>query len=146
MYFVYFVLFCVVLPVRKSMLNFSVHLDVGMQSGLIPGTSITASSWLGDHRPYMARFMHNHRGWKSSVSGTPQWLQVELNQDELLTHIATLGSFTDGQYSYCKSYKLHYGKSSDAFFIYTENGQPRVSCTVKHNVYGLFRVLYCFLL
>ncbi|XP_028403045.1 uncharacterized protein LOC114525810 [Dendronephthya gigantea] len=100
--------------------------DLGMQSGVIPDTSITVSSVYKDFRPNKARFMTDHQGWRSSESGTPQWLQVKLNQDETLTHIATLGSITNREYSYCKSYKLHHGKSSDAFVVYTENGQPRV--------------------
>ena len=102
-----------------------------MQSGIIPDESITASAWKEDYRPHRARFS-GYYGWKSSITDFPQWLQVELNQDETLTHIATRGVLLSDQVYYCKSYKLYYRKASDFFVVYMENGYPRVSCDMQH--------------
>ena len=113
--------------VNQTILKICLFLDLGMQSGLIPDESITASSWKEDFRPHTARFGNIHKGWTSSVSDYPQWLQVELNEDETLTHVATESFWVSSTISYCKSYTIHYRKASDAFVVYMENGHPRVS-------------------
>jgi hypothetical protein len=99
-----------------------------MESGLIPDESISVSSLRDDYRPASARFNSFFRGWESDVTDFPQWIQVELNQDETLTHIATRGIAISGEINYVKSYKLYYRKAFAPFVVYTENGQPRVSC------------------
>lgn len=99
-----------------------------MQSGLIPDESITASSWRDDYRPLTARFKYVQEGWISSVDDSPQWLQVELNQDETLTHVATESFVISNIIRFCKSYTIHYRKASSGDFdVYMENGHPRVS-------------------
>lgn len=107
--------------------TFSVRLDVGIESGDIPDESFTASSVKRAYRPYTARFNSNADGWKSSISDFPQWLQVELNQDEMLTHVATQAIKVAGVVVPLKTYKLYYRKYSDVFAVYMENGHPRVS-------------------
>ena len=99
-----------------------------MQSGLIPDESLTASSWSKDYRPLTARFNYGQPGWMSSADDSPQWLQVELNQDETLTHVATQSLFLFNIIEFCKSYTIHYrNASSGDFDVYMENGHPRVS-------------------
>ena len=98
-----------------------------MESGSIPDGSITVSSWIRNYRPYKARFNQKYVGWQSEMTDFPQWLQVELNRDEMLTHVATQSWHLLNGPQYCKLYKIYYRKISDSFAVYMENGYPRVS-------------------
>ena len=105
-------------------------LAVGMESGAIPKENVIASSSKSNSKPSGARFNADWQGWAPYVNhpSYPHWLQVELNKQETLTHVATQGNTPAKTYSYCKLYMIHYRKSSEtSFIVYKENHQPRVS-------------------
>ena len=103
------------------------YLAIGMESKQLPNENIRASSWKGQQAPYFARLNRKYSGWLPENSlESPQWLQVELNKDELLTHVAIQGNLPSTIYSYLKSYVLHHRRSNGAFVIYRQTGKEKV--------------------
>ena len=103
------------------------YLAIGMESKQLPNENIRASSWKGQQAPYFARLNRKYSGWLPENSlESPQWLQVELNKDELLTHVAIQGNLPSTIYSYLKSYVLHHRRSNGAFVVYRQTGKEKV--------------------
>ena len=101
-----------------------------MESKVVPDENIIASSWVGHQAPYFARLNLQFRGWVPVASDLQRWLQIELNKEETLTHVATQGNTPDINYQYCKSYMLRYRKSDGTFIVYEENGKARVRVVI----------------
>ena len=109
-------------------------LAVGMEYGAIPNENLIASSFKSNFEPSGARFNHDWQGWIPSVDhpSYPHWLQVELNEEETLTHVATQGNTPSKTYNFCKLYMIHYRKAGEInFIVYKENNKPRVSFISK---------------
>ncbi len=74
---------------------------LGMQSGAIPDSSITASSYLrhddGDRVPHNAR-LGGPRFWANGA-GNP-WIQVDLKEPHTLTGIQTEGNYNNDEYNF----------------------------------------------
>ncbi|XP_036298914.1 coagulation factor V isoform X1 [Pipistrellus kuhlii] len=88
---------------------------LGMESGKIKNTQITASSfkkswWGGNWEPFCARL--NAQGhvnaWQAKANNNQQWLQIDLLKMKKITAIVTQGCKSLSSEMYVKSYTIHY--------------------------------------
>ncbi|KAM7407046.1 hypothetical protein PAMA_002993 [Pampus argenteus] len=100
---------------------------LGMESGLIKDSHITASStaynwYSGSWNPSLARL--NRQGttnaWQAGYNNMNQWLQVELPQIKKITGIITQGAKSMGREMYVKSYTLVYSDDGMRWNQYTD--------------------------
>lgn len=88
---------------------------LGMESGKIENTQITASSfkksWWGDYwEPFRARLNAQGRvnAWQAKANNNKQWLQIDLLKVKKITAIITQGCKSLSSEMYVKSYAIHY--------------------------------------
>ncbi|XP_054568137.1 coagulation factor V [Eptesicus fuscus] len=88
---------------------------LGMESGKIENTQITASSfkksWWGDYwEPFRARLNAQGRvnAWQAKANNNKQWLQIDLLKIKKITAIVTQGCKSLSSEMYVKSYAIHY--------------------------------------
>ncbi|XP_016057825.1 PREDICTED: coagulation factor V [Miniopterus natalensis] len=88
---------------------------LGMESGKIENTQITASSfkksWWGDSwKPFLARLNAQGRvnAWQAEANNNKQWLQIDLLKIKKITAIVTQGCKSLSSEMYVKSYSIHY--------------------------------------
>ncbi|XP_053771766.1 coagulation factor V isoform X2 [Desmodus rotundus] len=88
---------------------------LGMESGKIENTQITASSfkksWWGDYwEPFRARLNAQGRvnAWQAKANNNRQWLQIDLLKVKKITAIVTQGCKSLSSEMYVKSYAIHY--------------------------------------
>ncbi|KAK1329482.1 LOW QUALITY PROTEIN: hypothetical protein QTO34_011672 [Cnephaeus nilssonii] len=88
---------------------------LGMESGKIENTQITASSfkksWWGDYwDPFRARLNAQGRvnAWQAKANNNKQWLQIDLLKTKKITAIVTQGCKSLSSEMYVKSYAIHY--------------------------------------
>ncbi|XP_074178552.1 coagulation factor V isoform X2 [Rhinolophus sinicus] len=88
---------------------------LGMESGKIENTQITASSfkksWWGDYwEPSRARLNAQGRvnAWQAKANNNKQWLQIDLLKVKKITAIVTQGCKSLSSEMYVKSYAIHY--------------------------------------
>ena len=114
---------------------------LGMQSGAIPDSHITASSEHSDNaaaprsRLYASKKGSLHAAWIVRINNQDQWLQVDIGEPlSVVTAVATQGR---GSYDrWVTSYKLQYSdKNGTDFQFYTEQGSTdsKVTCA---NIYA----------
>lgn len=86
---------------------------VGLQSGRIKNSQITASSqWNKHHAPWLARLHRTKRGpyigsWASRHNNHHQWLQIDFRRAMKITGIATQGRQDAVQW--VTAYYIYYG-------------------------------------
>ena len=107
---------------------------MGIQSGAIPDSHITASSELDDNatasrsRLYILRNRSLYAAWIPSDQDQDQWLEIDIGEPlNVVTAVATQGR---GDY-WVTSYKLQYrDKNTTDFQFYTEQGstESKVTC------------------
>ncbi|KAL9974953.1 hypothetical protein ACROYT_G012065 [Oculina patagonica] len=92
---------------------------VGMESGAILDSQITASSeWSSTFAAHQARLRFG-RGWAAGQNDNNQWLQVDLQQTTTVTRIATQGM--NGYSQWVTEYKLQYnGDDEHTFKFYRQ--------------------------
>ncbi|XP_071509390.1 lactadherin-like [Diadema antillarum] len=98
---------------------------LGLESGAIPDSSITASSYYSDpsvrHEPQYAR-LNGPQEWCTSELNTDQWLQVQFKSNYLVSGIVTQGRVTAAANDhYVTSYKI---SSSVDNLVWTEYMDP----------------------
>ncbi|XP_028416219.1 lactadherin-like [Dendronephthya gigantea] len=102
---------------------------LGMQSGKIPDSAITASSTFGSsYYPYFARL--NKTGssccWAPTAAGrVGSWLQVDLGQNTTVIGFSTQGTC----YSHVEwaiSYSISYSNNGGTWTLYEESGTAKV--------------------
>ncbi|XP_054549465.1 coagulation factor V isoform X1 [Talpa occidentalis] len=88
---------------------------LGMESGKIENTQITASSfkksWWGDYwEPFRARLNAQGRvnAWQAKANNIKQWLQIDLLKIKKITAIVTQGCKSLSSEMYVKSYTIQY--------------------------------------
>ena len=98
-----------------------------MEDGGIADSHITASS---EHADFFAaifgrlNFQDNGGGWAAGRVNDQQWLQVDLNsQDISVIRMATQGRASQDHYSCVKSYKLQYSNVKNDFHYYRAQGE-----------------------
>ncbi|XP_039252067.2 lactadherin-like [Styela clava] len=96
---------------------------VGISSGLVPISSITASS-THPHCPLVNIPLNSRISWCSLASRSGEWVQVDLQKPRPITGVVTQGRYRHSQY--VKSYKVQYGNSVSALRTYQENGSEKI--------------------
>ncbi|XP_028416207.1 lactadherin-like [Dendronephthya gigantea] len=102
---------------------------LGMQSGKIPNSAITASSTFGSsYYPYFARLNKNGSScsWAPTHAGkVGSWLQVDLGQNTAVTGFSTRGTCYNNE-EWAISYSISYRDSGSAWTLYEESGTAKV--------------------
>lgn len=122
------------------LVNFLYHLislseckprPLGMESGDIPDSGITASSYHHhvqyDREPQYAR-LGGDKFWLSARSDfdVNPWIQVDLGRKHMVTGLQTAGS-SDDKYMWVEQIKVQVGVTEDnLMFVLSKNGQPKV--------------------
>ena len=111
---------------------------LGMESGTIPNSQISASSEYGgpgDHFASQGRLNFQETNltagsWAALTNDAKQWLQIDLgNRDTKVTRVATQGRdynrlwFGGKHQQWVTGYKLQYSNDSVNFQYYKEQGQ-----------------------
>ncbi|XP_071493270.1 lactadherin-like [Diadema antillarum] len=91
---------------------------LGLESGAIPDSSITASSCYDGQCTQDAR-LNGPESWSTSVLNTFQWLQVQFGSNYLVSGIITQGRASLDQY--VTSYKLSYSLDSIVWTDYMDS-------------------------
>ena len=106
---------------------------LGMESGQISDSQISASSWYDDYdSARMGRLYNQERSgaWTAATNDTNQWLQIDLGSYYArVTRIATQGRY--GVYTeWVTEYKLQHSEDGVNFQYYREQGQTtdKVMC------------------
>uniref|UniRef100_A0A8C5U8V0 ferroxidase n=1 Tax=Malurus cyaneus samueli TaxID=2593467 RepID=A0A8C5U8V0_9PASS len=109
-------------------------LPLGMESGQIRSTQITASStktsWFNTWEASLARL--NQQGkmnaWRAKLNNNQQWLQIDLLTVKKITAIATQGVTSMSTENFVKTYVLLYSDDASEWKSYTEDSSsvPKV--------------------
>ncbi|XP_078346432.1 neuropilin-2-like [Oculina patagonica] len=103
---------------------------LGMESGLIPNSAITASSkYSAAYGPENARLNFEgaagrYGGWVSGKNDHSQWLQVNFGRETQVTGIATQG-YHNKMY-FVKSYTLQYSHDGSSFQQYQPESHTKI--------------------
>lgn len=99
---------------------------LGMESGKITDSQISASSRYSDHGSARMGRLHNQAGsgaWTASTNDPNQWLQVDLGSYYTrVKRIATQGRYGESV-QWVTGYKLQHSKDRVNFQYYREHGQ-----------------------
>ncbi|XP_048587803.1 EGF-like repeat and discoidin I-like domain-containing protein 3 [Nematostella vectensis] len=96
---------------------------MGMESGAISDSAITASSYLETLRPSHGRLNHASV-WASASQSPEEYLQIDLGRATTVTKVATQGNPI--RYEWTKSYKISYSTDLSTWKLYREGGQEKV--------------------
>ncbi|XP_078346610.1 uncharacterized protein LOC144631901 [Oculina patagonica] len=103
---------------------------LGMESGSIPNSAITASSkWNERYGPENGRLNFEgasgrYGGWFSAKNDHSQWLQVNFGRETQITGIATQGYYNSLRY--VKSYTLQYSHDGSSFKQYQPESHTKI--------------------
>uniref|UniRef100_A0A8C4Y1J4 Discoidin, CUB and LCCL domain containing 2 n=1 Tax=Gopherus evgoodei TaxID=1825980 RepID=A0A8C4Y1J4_9SAUR len=104
---------------------------LGMESGVIPDSQITASSNLewpdqtGQAHiwtPERARLKRPGPPWAAFTTDVYQWLQIDLNKEKRITGIITTGSTIAEYYYYISAYRILYSDDAQKWTVYRDPG------------------------
>uniref|UniRef100_A0A663NEH9 Discoidin, CUB and LCCL domain containing 2 n=1 Tax=Athene cunicularia TaxID=194338 RepID=A0A663NEH9_ATHCN len=107
---------------------------LGMESGVIPDSQITASSileWSNQTgqvniwKPANARLKRVGPPWAAFISDEHQWLQIDLNKEKKITGIITTGSTLAEYYYYVSAYRILYSNDAQKWTVYREAGMDK---------------------
>ncbi|XP_075450182.1 discoidin, CUB and LCCL domain-containing protein 2 isoform X2 [Ascaphus truei] len=119
-------------PLSASLFTFKTsgcYGTLGMESGVIPDTQITASSILewtdftGQNNVWKsekARLKKQGPPWAASFSDDNQWLQIDLNKVKKISGIITTGSTIVKYNFYVSAYKILYSDDGSKWTAYRE--------------------------
>ncbi|EDO35608.1 predicted protein [Nematostella vectensis] len=97
---------------------------MGMESGAISDSAITASSFFSDNlRPFNGR-LNRPSAWASATRSPGEYIQVDLGRVTTVTKVATQGN--PGYYEWVNSYKISYSSDLSTWQVYREGGQEKV--------------------
>uniref|UniRef100_A0A8C1HP48 ferroxidase n=1 Tax=Cyprinus carpio carpio TaxID=630221 RepID=A0A8C1HP48_CYPCA len=101
-------------------------LPLGMESGLIKDTQITASSVassLYQWHPWYARLNKNGtvNAWQAKNNDTQPWIQVDLKDKKKITGIITQGGKSLGNEMFVSAYTLEYSEDGKRWTNYTND-------------------------
>ena len=106
------------------------QIQLGMQNGTIPDSSITASSSLtADDGPKNAR-LHLQRSnllngaWRPTLNNADQWIQIDFRTEKEVTVIATQGR--EESSLWVESYTLSYSSDAMNYTMYEQDGVAKV--------------------
>ncbi|XP_014459376.2 discoidin, CUB and LCCL domain-containing protein 2 [Alligator mississippiensis] len=120
-------------PLSTSLFTFKTsgcYGTLGMESGVIPDSQITASSVLewSDRmgqaniwKPENARLKRFGPPWAALTTDGDQWLQIDLNKKKKITGIVTTGSTLAEYYYYVSAYRILYSDDAQKWIVYRES-------------------------
>ena len=103
-----------------------------MKNNEIPNSAITASSDYhgGAHEPWPARLnnvRNGHMGsWSADMNKAGQWLQINLEEERLVTRLNTQGRPSLSPPQWVTSYKILFSSDSVKWEEYKENDVVKV--------------------
>ena len=103
---------------------------LGMESGYIPNSALTASSvWGSAYGPENARLHYKggsgrKGGWISSHQDHEQWLQVDFGTEKQVTGISIQGYYNSDYW--LKSFSLRYSNDGSYFHHYQPDSHTQV--------------------
>uniref|UniRef100_A0A8D0H5P7 Discoidin, CUB and LCCL domain containing 2 n=1 Tax=Sphenodon punctatus TaxID=8508 RepID=A0A8D0H5P7_SPHPU len=121
-------------PLSASLFTFKTsgcYGTLGMESGVIPDSQITASSFLewpdqngqaNIWKPERARLKRPGPPWGALTTDEYQWLQIDLNKEKRITGIITTGSTLAEYYYYVSAYRILYSDDAQKWTVYREPG------------------------
>ncbi|XP_068551962.1 discoidin, CUB and LCCL domain-containing protein 2 [Anas acuta] len=124
-------------PLSTSLFTFKTsgcYGTLGMESGVIPDSQITASSileWsdqtgqMNTWKPENARLKRHGPPWAAFLSDEHQWLQIDLNKEKRITGIITTGSTLAEYYYYVSAYRILYSDDGQKWTAYREPGMDK---------------------
>ncbi|CAH1276905.1 F5 [Branchiostoma lanceolatum] len=86
---------------------------LGMESGAIPNSHITASTEQTGYEAWRGR-LNNGKAWQTNTADTDQWLQIDLGSHKVITGIQTQGLWG----YHIKSYKLMFSDDASTWVTY----------------------------
>ncbi|XP_006009003.1 discoidin, CUB and LCCL domain-containing protein 2 [Latimeria chalumnae] len=119
-------------PLSASLFTFKTsgcYGTLGMESGVIRNSQITASSVLQWHdlsgqlntwSPEKARLKKPGPPWAAYITDETQWLQVDLKKEKKVTGIITSGSTMVEYYFYVSTYRVLYSNDGLKWMAYKE--------------------------
>ncbi|XP_078353365.1 receptor-type tyrosine-protein phosphatase S-like isoform X3 [Oculina patagonica] len=123
-----------------------VYLDLGMESGSIPDSNITASSVKNANTPAKNSRLNFASGssWCAATSDNNPYLQIDLQTLHIICAVSTQGNSQANQW--VKNYTLQSSRNGSSWIDYTEIGQVKSlkgnedrNSEVKHILYeGVF--------
>lgn len=103
---------------------------LGMESGAITNSQITASSELDSYHGITRVRLHTYetdvysRGaWIPILNDLNQWIQVDLGKIRYVTHVATQGRNTHYPLQMVTKYKLQFSDDGASFLFYKRQGE-----------------------
>ena len=106
------------------------QIQLGMQNGTIPESSITASSSLtaGDGpknaRLHLQRSNLLNGAWRPTLNNADQWIQIDFRTEKEVTVIATQGR--EESSLWVESYTLSYSSDAMNYTMYEQDGVAKV--------------------
>ncbi|XP_032229700.2 uncharacterized protein LOC5505409 [Nematostella vectensis] len=94
-------------------------MPLGMRSGAITDSQITASSSRPADRPQYAR-LHNGKYWCAATKSKTEYIQIDLGQERTVSNIETQGR--GNWYDWVTAYHLSYSQDGQRWTPYTERG------------------------
>ena len=112
---------------------------LGMESGAIADSQLTASSEFSNHRIRRARLhtketddVYSRGSWASATNDLNQWYQVDLGKITPVTHVATQGRNSYSPAQMVTKYKLQFSDDGASFLFYKRQGES--SDAVNRNI------------
>ena len=109
-----------------QVVNFTCTQPLGMENGRIPNSAITSSRSLDYHPPQNARLNFPGPGWAPIILSGDVYLQVDFQEEVMLTAVTTQGSSYHGG-SWLQTYYLKYSLDGSNWIYYQGD-------SVKHDV------------
>ena len=100
-----------------------IDLDLGMESGLIPDSNITASSEKNANTAENGR-LNSGSSWCAGTSDSAPYLQIDLQTLHIICAVSTQGNSQVDQW--VKTYKLQLSTDGSTWTDYKEGGEVKV--------------------
>ena len=115
----------------RCLLHFVDYMQaLGMESGVISDSQLTASSELNSYHGIRRARLHTKetsvysRGsWVSATNDLNQWYQVDLGKITTVTHVATQGRNSWSPVQIVTKYKLQFSDDGSSFLFYKRQGE-----------------------
>ena len=106
-----------------------IDLDLGMESGLIPDSNITASTEKNANTAAKNGRLNSGSSWCAETSDSAPYLQIDLQTLHIICAVSTQGNSQADQW--VKTYKLKLSTDGSTWTDYKEGGQIKVkSCYI----------------
>ena len=109
------------------------YLDLGMESGSIPDSKITASTVQSASTPAKNGRLNSGSSWCATTSDSNPYLQIDLQTLHIICAVTTQGNSQADQW--VKNYTLQSSIDGSNWTDYTEIGQVKVMCEMNQFIF-----------